>query len=122
MRLENIMQEKNNISSILMIIARVLIVLEFIFGFILGKNEYDDIEFNSLMIIWLTYDGISLGIFALAEIIQILHDIKFSIWDSKKKVNMTLKSTFNQVLFIIHYSFLFENCFFVTIYLLNSKL
>ena len=85
MRLENIMQEKNNISSILMIIARVLIVLEFIFGFILGKNEYDDIEFNSLMIIWLTYDGISLGIFALAEIIQILHDIRFKIWNSKKK-------------------------------------
>lgn len=98
MRLEKIMQEKNNISSILMIIARVLIVLGFIFGFILGKNEYDDIEFNSLMTIWLTYGGISLGIFALAEIIQILHDIRFSIWDSKKKVNMTLKSTFNQVL------------------------
>lgn len=75
MRLEKIMQEKNTISSILMIIARVLIVL----GFILGKNEYDDIEFNSLMTIWLTYDGISLGIFALAEIIQILHDIRFSI-------------------------------------------
>ena len=85
MRLEKIMQEKNTISSILKIIAWVLIVLGFILGFILGKNEYDDIEFSSLMTIWLTYGGISLGIFALAEIIQILHDIRFSIWDSKKK-------------------------------------
>ena len=79
------MQEKNTISSILKIIAWVLIVLGFILGFILGKNEYDDIEFSSLMTIWLTYGGISLGILALAEIIQILHDIRFSIWDSKKK-------------------------------------
>ena len=85
MRLEKIMQEKNTISSILKIIAWVLIVLGFILGFILGKNEYDDIEFSSLMTIWLTYGGISLGILALAEIIQILHDIRFSIWDSKKK-------------------------------------
>lgn len=85
MRLEKIMQEKNTISSILKIIAWVLIVLGFILGFILGKNEYDDIEFSSLMTIWLTYGGISLGIFALAEIIQILHDIRFSIWNSKKK-------------------------------------
>ena len=37
------------------------------------------------MTIWLTYGGISLGIFALAEIIQILHDIRFKIWNSKKK-------------------------------------
>ena len=97
MRLEKIMQEKNTISSILKIIAWVLIVLGFILGFILGKNEYDDIEFSSLMTIWLTYGGISLGIFALAEIIQILHDIRFSIRDSKKKVKMTLKSNFNQL-------------------------
>ena len=85
MRLEKIMQEKNTISSILKIIAWVLIVLGFILGFILGKNEYDDIEYSSLMTIWLTYGGISLGIFALAEIIQILHDIRFKIWNSKKK-------------------------------------
>lgn len=84
MRLEKIMQEKNTISSILKIIAWVLIVLGFILGFILGKNEYDDIEFSSLMTIWLTYGGISLGIFALAEIIQILHDIRFKIWSKNK--------------------------------------
>lgn len=84
MRLEKIMQEKNTISSILKIIAWVLIVLGFILGFILGKNEYDDIEFSSLMTIWLTYSGISLGIFALAEIIQILHDIRFKIWSKNK--------------------------------------
>ena len=85
MRLEKIMQEKNTISSILKVIAWIIIVLGFILGFILGQNEYDEIEFSSLMTIWLTYDGVSLGIFALAEIIQILHDIRFSIWDSKKK-------------------------------------
>ena len=84
MRLEKIMQEKNTISSILKIIAWILIVLSFILGFILGRNEYDDIEFSSLMTIWLTYGGISLGIFALAEIIQILHDIRFKIWSKNK--------------------------------------
>lgn len=84
-RLENIMKEKNTISSILKVIAWIIIVLGFILGFILEQNEYDEIEFSSLMTIWLTYGGVSLGIFALAEIIQILHDIRFSIWDSKKK-------------------------------------
>lgn len=80
MRLEKIMQEKNTISSILKVIAWIIIVLGFILGFILGQNEYDEIEFSSLITIWLTYGGISLGIFALAEIIQILHDIRFKIW------------------------------------------
>ena len=78
------MQEKNTISSILKVIAWIIIVLGFILGFILGQNEYDEIEFSSLMTIWLTYGGISLGIFALAEIIQILHDIRFKIWKGKK--------------------------------------
>lgn len=84
MRLEKIMQEKNTISSILKVIAWIIIVLGFILGFILGQNKYDEIEFSSLITIWLTYGGISLGIFALAEIIQILHDIRFKIWNSKK--------------------------------------
>lgn len=84
-RLENIMKEKNTISSILKVIAWIIIVLGFILGFILGQNEYDEIEFSSLMTIWLTYGGVSLGIFALAEIIQILHDIRFKIWNNKKK-------------------------------------
>lgn len=84
MRLEKIMQEKNTISSILKVIAWIIIVLGFILGFILGQNEYDEIEFSSLMTIWLTYGAISLGIFALAEIIQILHDIRFKIWKGKK--------------------------------------
>lgn len=84
MRLEKIMQEKNTISSILKVIAWIIIVLGFILGFILGQNEYDEIEFSSLITIWLTYGGISLGIFALAEIIQILHDIRFKIWKGKK--------------------------------------
>lgn len=83
-RLEKIMQEKNTISSILKVIAWIIIVLGFILGFILGQNEYDEIEFSSLMTIWLTYGAISLGIFALAEIIQILHDIRFKIWKGKK--------------------------------------
>ena len=86
MRLEKIMQEKNTISSILKVIAWIIIVLGFILGFILGQNEYDEIEFSSLMTIWLTYGGISLGIFALAEIIQILHDIGLKYGKGKNKV------------------------------------
>lgn len=83
-RLENIMKEKNTISSILKVIAWIIIALGFILGFILGQNEYDEIEFSSLMTTWLTYGGVSLGIFALAEIIQILHDIRFKVWKGKK--------------------------------------
>lgn len=84
-RLEKIMKEKNAISSILKVLAWITIVLGFILGFVSGRNEYDEIEFGALMSIWLTYGGISLGIFALAEIIQILHDIRFKIWSGKKK-------------------------------------
>lgn len=82
-RLENIIKEKNTISSILKIIAWIIIFIGFILGFIIGKNSYDEIEFITLITIWLIYGGISLGIFALAEIIQILHDIRFKMWYKK---------------------------------------
>lgn len=80
MKLENIRKEKNTIASILKVIAWITLIGGFILGFVLGKDEYGDIEFISLLQVWLMYGGVFLGIYALAEIIQILHDIRFKVW------------------------------------------
>lgn len=42
--------------------------------------ETEKISLVSLLIIFLISCGLSLGFFALAEIIQILHDIRFKLW------------------------------------------
>lgn len=80
MRLEYIMREKNTISNILKYRLGNCWI-RFYPWFYIRKNQYDEIEFCSLITIWLIYGGISLGIFALAEIIQILHilDLKFGL-------------------------------------------
>ncbi len=85
MRSEKIMKEDNTISVVLKVVAWITSVLGFILGFILGTDKYGSIEFSLLITTWLIYGGISLGVFALAEIIQILHDIRFKIWNTKKK-------------------------------------
>ena len=80
--LGKIMKVKNTISSTLKLIALFLIVLGFIVGLILGTTE-ENIKFSSILTIWLIYGVVSLGIFALAEIIQILHDIRYKVWSEK---------------------------------------
>lgn len=79
-RLENMMKEQNTLSSILKTISYIGIVLIFIMSFFLGKNTYGDLDILLLLEVWITHGGIFLGIYALSEIIQILHDIRFKLW------------------------------------------
>lgn len=79
-KLESIMREKNLISSVLKVIGWITLIVGFILGFVLGKDTYGNIEFISLLQVWLVYCGVFLSIYTLAEIIQILHDIRFKVW------------------------------------------
>lgn len=73
----------NGISSIIKVLCWVLIVL----GFIVGILDTIQTE-NPLTLIntWAIYSGSALGGFALAEIIQILHDIRNRLYKMKKWV------------------------------------
>lgn len=71
---------KNVISSIIKVLCWITIIIGFIFGIInYSLNE------NALQMIttWFIYCGCSLGGFALAEIIQILHDIRNKLYSKK---------------------------------------
>lgn len=83
-RLEKIIQRKNSIAVILNVIAYLLLALGFILGIIFAENPYNDSELSILLGTWLTYGSISLGLFVSSEIIQILHDIRYRVWNMKK--------------------------------------
>ena len=83
-REEIITQEKNTLSTILKIIAIITVVIGFIFGLVVGANSDYDSE-SGFLIIWLIFGGSALGIYALAEIIQILHDIRRKLYQNDKK-------------------------------------
>lgn len=82
-REEIITQEKNTLSTILKIIAIITVVIGFILGLVVGANSDYDSE-SSFLIIWLIFGGSALGIYALAEIIQILHDIRRKLYQNNK--------------------------------------
>lgn len=80
---QNIKDNSNNngVSSLIKVLCWVLIVLGFIVG-ILNTMQTE----NPLTLIntWAIYSGSALGGFALAEIIQILHDIRNRLYKMKK--------------------------------------
>ena len=82
-REEIITQEKNTLSTILKIIAIITVAIGFIFGLVVGANSDYDSE-SSFLITWLIFGGSALGIYALAEIIQILHDIRRKLYQNNK--------------------------------------
>ena len=82
--MEKIIQRKNPIAVILNVIAYLLLALGFILGIIFAENSYNDTELSVLLGTWLTYGSISLGLFVSSEIIQILHDIRYRVWNMKK--------------------------------------
>lgn len=82
-REEIITQEENTLSTILKIIAIITVVIGFIFGLVVGANSDYDSE-SGFLIIWLIFGGSALGIYALAEIIQILHDIRRKLYQNNK--------------------------------------
>ena len=72
---------KNTISNIIKVLCWVIIII----GFILGIVNYTLNEDAFQMITtWLIYGGCTLGGFAIAEIIQILHDIRNKLYLNKK--------------------------------------
>lgn len=84
-REEIIAQEKNTLSTVLEIITIITVVIGFIFGLVVGVNNNYDSE-SGFLIIWLIFGGSALGIYALAEIIQILHDIRRKLYQNDKKL------------------------------------
>lgn len=73
----------NTIASILKIIGWIILVIGFILGFVTGRNEYDDFDFTLALTTWLIYGGVFLGIYAMGEVIQILHDIRAELRNKK---------------------------------------
>lgn len=75
--------DKNTIANILKILGWCILVVGFVGGIILGQNiyEYGRYEFNyvAMLISWLSCGISAVFFFALAEIIQILHDIRSKI-------------------------------------------
>lgn len=73
--------DKNPISSIIKSICYIIVICGFIIGLI---NYSSDENIGTMLISWLTYGMCSLGGFALAEIIQILHDIRNKLYKNNK--------------------------------------
>ena len=73
---------KNSVASVFKIISYILIGLGFIIGFI-QTNEAGEEALIIFITDLLIYGGIALGCYALAEIIQILHDIREKVWRKK---------------------------------------
>ena len=72
---------KNRISSIIKGLCWTTIIV----GFIIGIVNYTLNEnISQIFITWSIYFGCSLGGFALAEIIQILHDIRNKLYSNNK--------------------------------------
>lgn len=72
---------KNKISSIIKALCWTTIVIGFIYGIINYILNEDALQ---MFTTWLIYGGCTLGGFALAEIIQILHDIRNKLYSNKK--------------------------------------
>lgn len=79
-RVEIIVQTTNTLSAVLKILTLTTIVIGFMFGIALIVTN----GFPSAFIIWLIFGGSALGIYALAEIIQILHDIRRKLYQNNK--------------------------------------
>lgn len=73
---------KNIISSIIKVICWLTIIIGFIIGISLYAINEDALE---MIISWFIYFGCSIGGFAVAEIIQILHDIRNKLYSDKKE-------------------------------------
>ena len=67
---------ENTISAILKIIAWIVIIIGFIIGIVYGSADSYEFDGLKMFATWLIFGGGALGCFALAEIIQLLQDIK----------------------------------------------
>lgn len=73
---------KNVLSTIIKALAWLVIVL----GFCIGIANYVSSEdVGKMFLTWLIYGASTLGAFAIAEIIQILHDIRNELKNKSEK-------------------------------------
>lgn len=77
---ENMMKPNNAIASILKVFGWITIILGFIFGLVLGVNELDEFDFLITLGYWAIFDFSALSMFAISEIIKLLHDIRYKLW------------------------------------------
>lgn len=84
-KIENIMKEQNTLASFLEVIFYFGIVFVFILSIFLGRDTYGDFDILLFLKFCITYGSIFFGVYILAEIIQILHDIRLKLWADKKK-------------------------------------
>lgn len=82
-KVNNTTKENNAIAVVIKVIACIILVLGFILGFLRGEEVVEGYFFRAAITVWITYSGIFLGLYALAEIIQILHDIRYKVWKRK---------------------------------------
>lgn len=84
----NISSKGNTISIVLRVIGWIIIISGFIVGIFLGRNiyEYGRYEFNyvAMLICWFSCGISAVLFFALGEVIQILHDIRFLLRKERK--------------------------------------
>lgn len=73
---------KNIISSIIKVICWLTVIIGFIIGISLYAINEDALE---MITSWFIYFGCSIGGFAIAEIIQILHDIRNKLYSDEKE-------------------------------------
>lgn len=78
-KFNSIVKKNNFISLMLKFIGYAIIIIDVVVYSVI-TIETEKISLVFLLIIFLISCGLSLGFFAFAEIIQILHDIRFKLW------------------------------------------
>lgn len=78
-KFNSIVKKNNFISLMLKFIGYAIIIIGVVILSVIAI-ETEKISLAFLLIIFLISCGLSLGFFAFAEIIQILHDIRFKLW------------------------------------------
>ena len=83
---EEVEEEKTNENKIANII-KIIAWIELVFGVILSilnSASYDGFDYNLLISKIIIFGGAFIGIYALGEIIQILHDIRYELRKNNK--------------------------------------
>lgn len=77
--------QKNTIVTILKVVAWIVLVLGCILGIVLAKDVEDETQIIVMFTTILTYCGVFLGIYVVAEIVDLLHDIRKQLWHIRNK-------------------------------------
>lgn len=82
-RLARIQAKDNGVSNVLSFVAFTILAIGVVLGFVLGRNENNSLNIANMVTI-IGASAIScLTLYALSEIIQILHDIRRKEYEKK---------------------------------------